>query len=712
MVSKMKPVTDPNILAQLNGGIETNDGLKPVSDPSILAQLNGEQPEEKGFWAKTGDNLSNSWQSLKSAVKGNAEFEDAGNATDYIYHLAEKGFYDNQGFFGKDPLFDAIDLDSSGTFGNNDDIMNRIKKINPKADIRTDKNGNPYVFEDGKRFYGNPPGLQGQDIMEGIGEAVTYMMGGAAGSMAKGLGLGTRMAATGGTEAAINYGAQKMAGREDVDKAEMAVAGLAGGLFEGLTPVVSAAWRKIKNIGVDDVAAGQLIAKQLGAENLTEEQVKRLGNMVKKLDPDQVTPETILQHVELNQTPTLGTLTKNQDILDTEHMLRNSGRESTRKQLAMVDDANEIGLQRAFNQFQDNVSGGQAQAGDYYSAAQQIGEATRGAERIAKKGVNEAYKQVDDAYLASSGFTDAPNRIKKALSDNNVLLAPSTTDRTNDVLKDITKSVQKLDGTKAVSWQAVEAQRQRINSAFKGASDSDKRALSIVVNEYDKMVDDVFEKQLFSGSDEAINSLKTARKTASDYFQKFSGKDKGRKAIQEWLDDGVTPEQISNAFLTKSGIVGTKAPQVAKAYLDVVGRNTPEHNLLKELAVQRFTADKGRAAIRSKLKDAMTNGQTFMNEVFTPKELGFLSRTVSFIDDVTRKGDLGKSSGSLERYFRWANKAAGQDVSLSGMINSIKNVLSFATGGERRALALPTQQVLINPLSGAAAQQAVNHSNQ
>lgn len=674
--------------------------------------LNPAQPQEKGFWAKTGDNLSNSWQSLKSAVKGNAEFEDAGNATDYIYHLAEKGFYDNQGFFGQDPLFDIYKLDASGTFGNNDDIMNRIKKINPKADIRTDKNGNPYVFEDGKRFYGNPPGLQGQDIVEGIGEAATYMMGGAAGSMAKGLGLGTRMAATGGTEAAINYGAQKMAGREDVDKAEMAVAGLAGGLFEGLTPVVSAAWRKIKNIGVDDAAAGQLIAKQLGAENLTEDQVKRLGNMVKKLDPDQVTPETILQHIELNQTPTLGTLTKNQDILDTEHMMRNYGRESTRNKLKMVDDSNELGLQKAFNDYQANLSGGTAQASDYYQAADKIGQAVRGAEQTAKKGVQEAYDNIGNAYVGTQPFLNVPNRLKKAVSNANQVLDPSVTPATNAAINDVMKSVEKLGNAKGVSWQAIDAQRQRLNSLASGAKSSDKRAMMSVIKEYDNVVDEAFEQQLFSGSADAIKDLKNARGVASEYFKKFSGKDKGRKAIQQWIDDGVTPEQISNAFLTKSGVVGTNAPQVARAYLDVVGKNTPEHNLLKELAIQRFTADKGRAAIRAKLKDAMTNGQTFMNEVFTPKELGFLSRTVSFIDDVTRKGDLGKSSGSLERYFRWANKAAGQDVSLSGMINSIKNVLSFATGGERRALALPTQQVLINPLSGAAAQQAVNHSNQ
>jgi hypothetical protein len=39
MVSTMTPVTDPNILAQLNG----SSGMKPVTDPNVLAQLNSNQ---------------------------------------------------------------------------------------------------------------------------------------------------------------------------------------------------------------------------------------------------------------------------------------------------------------------------------------------------------------------------------------------------------------------------------------------------------------------------------------------------------------------------------------------------------------------------------------------------------------------------------------------------------------------------------------------
>ncbi len=699
MVRTMKPVTDPALLEQLNG---SSQQMKSVNDPAILAQLNGEKEPEQGM-------ISKGWDALKGAVKGNAEFQDAGDAMGYLEARADAGFYDqnpDRNFFN-----DFNKISDAGTFGNVQDQAKAIQEVFGDVAINPDAGGNPFAELNGQKYYMNKPGLDMQDVLETFGEGIAYASGGGAGSAVKGLGLGARMAATGAAETGINYGAQKLAGRDEVNKTEMAMSGLAGGLFEGLTPLVSSLWGKVNNSGVSNPEAGKVIAKKMGATNLDDTQVERLGNMVRNLDPDQVTPESILQHVELNQTPTLGTLTKNQDILDTESMLRNTGRESTRAKLRMLDDANETGLQKAMTDAQSNMANGKP-SGDYYAAAQNIGDAVQSAEKVAKKGVNDAYKGVTNAYVGTQPFKDAPQRFRKALSDSDVLLAPSTTARANDVLKDIDEHVKMLGDAKGVSWQAVESQRRRINYAFKGAEEADARALSIIKNEYDAVVDDAFENALLSGSEESIKNLQNARGVASDYFKKFTSKDKGVKVINKWINEGVTPEDITESFITKSGIVGKNAPHVAKAYLDVVGRNTPEHNLLKELAIQKFTANKGRAQIRAKLTDAMTNRKTFMNEVFTPKELGFLSRTVQFIDGVTKKGTIGKSSGTAERVYRWANNAVGQDMSLNGMLNGIKKAVDLVVGGERRMLSLPTKQVVINPLSGAAAQSSANYSNQ
>lgn len=687
-------------------------GLMPQSADPLEAEMKRrglvpEQPEQ-GM-------VSKAWGGIKSAVKGNAEFQDAGGVGDYIKALADSGHYDNQSFWSpeKDVFKDLNKVNDAGTFGNVDDQLKALLEVNPQADIKQDVNGNKYATLGDKKYYMNPPGLDVQDVSETIGEGLAYSAGGLGGSLLKGYGLLARMFGTGAAETGVNYAAQKMAGRDEVDKTEMAISGLAGGVFEGLTPVVSALWRKVKNSGVGDAQAGKAIAQRLGAGDLTEVQQKQLGNMVRNLDPDQVTPETILQHIELNQTPTLGSLTKNQDILDTEHLAKNSGRESTRKRFQMIDEANQTGLRNSMDTFQDTLSGGSKQTGDYYDAAQRIGDAVSAKAKEAKKGVSNAYDSVDDVYVGVNEFKNAPDRFKKAISNSNIVLDPSVTNNANAAIKDMQSSIAKLGDAKGVSWKAVEAQRQRINGLVSGSQSTDKKAMITIKNEYDNIVNDAFENEILSGSAESLSKLKDARGLAADYFKKFQSKEDGAKVIKKWVDKGVTPEKISNAFLSKTGVLGQNAPEVAKAYLNVVGRGSTEHNLLKELAIQRFTADKGRAEIRGKLTDAMKNGKTFMNEVFTPKELGFLSRTVEFIDSTTRKGDLGKSSGTTERAMRWLTKGAGNDASLSGMVNLFKKGLDMAVGGERRLFNLPTKQLKVNPLSGAASQATTSdYSNQ
>ena len=637
------------------------------------------------------------WNKTKAAFKGNAEHKDAGNVHDWLNTLPQlKSF----GFGMKTAAADM--------FGNEEDVVNRIKEFDPSIQFSADANGNTmFTARDGKQYYINNPGLDVSDALNFGGEAGAYAAGGLATAPIRN--LGTRVVATAATEGGINAAAQKVAGRDEINKGEMLTAAALGGAFEALTPAVSSVWRKFKNMKTSDFNAGKEVAKELGADGLNAEQTKKLGNMVRNLDPEQVTPETILQHVELNQTPTLGTLTKNQDILDTEHALKNTGRESTRSQMRMVDDANAQGLQKAVTGFQDNVAGGQARTSDYLDAAGQIGQAVKSKAQAEKSRINSAYDNVQGAYLGVEPFKEAPQRIKKALSGGNVILDPSVTPRANAAISDLQKSIAKMGDAKAVSWQAVDAQRKRLNSLFKGADSADKRALQIAKQEYDAIVDDAFEGALFSGSDEAINSLKSARGMAADYFSKYQKQgsgDRAGKAIEDWVQNDVAPEHIANAIFNVSGTLKQNAPDMAKRYLEIVGKNTPEHQLIKEMTVQRLASGRDKASLRNSLKKSLTNQKTFMNEVFTPKELGFLSRTVSFIDQTTRKGDLGKSSGSAERFFRWANKAAGSDTSLSGILNAGKKALSMMTGSESRVLKLPMQQIGVNPLVPLGASQA------
>jgi hypothetical protein len=64
----MKPVSDPNLLAQLNG----DSGLKPVSDPTVLAQLEDNKSED-GYFSKLKKDLKEDYNKMKALGRGAVE---------------------------------------------------------------------------------------------------------------------------------------------------------------------------------------------------------------------------------------------------------------------------------------------------------------------------------------------------------------------------------------------------------------------------------------------------------------------------------------------------------------------------------------------------------------------------------------------------------------------------------------------------------------
>lgn len=85
MVSSMRPVTDPSILAQLNG-----DSGKPVTDPNILAQLDGgeESSQKPGLLSKAAnvgmgamEALASPFQVVGEAIRGASDSEPLRVAT-------------------------------------------------------------------------------------------------------------------------------------------------------------------------------------------------------------------------------------------------------------------------------------------------------------------------------------------------------------------------------------------------------------------------------------------------------------------------------------------------------------------------------------------------------------------------------------------------------------------------------------------------------
>lgn len=679
----MKPVTDPTLLEQLNGG---QSGLKPVQDPDLLAQLNGE-PKEQSTWDK-----------VKQAVKGQKEFNDAVSYEEWQWSQPRFGFG-----------MPSIKTTMAGMFGSDADKLKSFQK-NYNKDVKFDKYQNPYFEDSGKKVYIDAPGLDAGDVADFIGEAGTYVAGGVATAPIKG--LGKRAAATGLVEAGVNVGNQKLAGRDEINKTEAAIAGLGGGAFELASPLVSAIFRKVKGLKTSNKTAGRVVAEELGID-LTNEQMERLGKYAKNVDFDQVDKAHLARMVEFDQIPTRGTALKDQNLMDYEKGLRNKGGYAA-KRLEQIDQSNEAGLSRAMERLQSgrNV--------DDFQAADSVLDNVRKAERAAKKATGEAYDSVGNAYASTEPFRQAPQRIKRALSENNIILDPDNVPKTNVALKDIQTGIEKLGDSKAVSWGAVEQQRKRLNGLFSGASPEDKRALTVLKKQYDDTAFDAFENALFSGDPDVVKKLSEARGLATEYFRNYTKQGKYDNAggvVEKWLNSDVAPEQVADAVINIHGNFKVNSPQMAKRYFDIVGgKDTPAGQDFKDMVVMRMTKKLGepktRNSLRTSLRKSLSGNKTIMDEVFTKKEQGFLSRALQYLDDTSLTGDKARTSGTTERLMRWMNDAGESDISLTGAWDAIKRTIAATTGARNRQFRLPTQQINTPALPAAGAMSADQSLNQ
>jgi len=681
----MSKVTNPELLAQLNSTTS-----QKVTNPDILAQLNGEQSQAQpmGKW----DAIKQGFGIVKDAVQGDAEFQEAGDWGDYM--KAREGFLDMPTDFAA-----ATAIDNASKFGNEDDVVNAINKYFPDAQYGKDESGNTVLIHEGQPFYLNKPGLDIQDVSSAANQTGAYIAGGAPAQAIKGTGL--RMLATGTSEAAVNAALQKQAGRDEIDKKEVGLTGALGVAAEGLAPLVSKAWRWAKNTAKNNLEAGQAIA-QVKNLDMNPKQLEKLGDMARNLDPDQVDIDTIIQHVELNQTPTRGTLTKDQYLLDAENKMRNSGRKSVQAKFDQLDDANQTGLAESIKDM------GGVKATDDFDAADTILNNLKNSEAQARQGVNQAYDDVGQAFAKIDNIRDLPNTLKKELSNNSVILDPDNVPKTNVAMRDIEKSIEKMGDAKGVSWQAVDQQRKKLNRLFGGASPEDKRALTILKNKYDDVVHDAFERDLLSGDKDTIAKVQKARGLAADYFDKFQKGDKYDQAgglIDKWLNADISPDTLADGIINVHGNFNQKSEAMIKRLVKIAGDDSQQVQAVRDLVLQRMTRKLGetktREALRSSLRKSLKGKPTIFDTLFSKKEIGFLSRGLQYLDSTTLKGVKGRSSGTMERLNRWANMSVGDDVSMNSVLNTFKKAVGILTGGESRALRAPMRQLSNNPTAGA-----------
>ena len=204
----MTPVTDPDLLAQLNGGaVQAPQGFRPVTDPALLAQLNGPaqpQAEQPGMLDQIGRQLG---------LTARYGMEGAGNLANLVTEPIRQNVTDPLArmMSGGPNLSDLITGNQAPQGESTGDAMSRL----------ADSLGLP-----------KPQG----SLEQGVGEASKALVGTGL-SAGAGLAAGAPQLAAQPLMQAMSTlsgsGAQQAAQAADMGPAGQTVAGLVGGLLPG-----------------------------------------------------------------------------------------------------------------------------------------------------------------------------------------------------------------------------------------------------------------------------------------------------------------------------------------------------------------------------------------------------------------------------------------------------------------------------------------------
>lgn len=715
---------DPQILADY---VFQQSGMDESRRDAFNAYFLGEQ--DKGFFAKAGSAIDTGINTVVGAVKGDAEFPDMGNIqTIGAGNTAKVGM--------------------ASVFGDDEDYTKALVNANPGSQVTQDKNGNPMLtLADGQQAYINQPGLDAEDVTRFVGKAAAFVPAGAAVIKAAGKGLLTRLGVAGFGAGATDAVMQKAAGRDDIDESQVAMTAILGAGAEAAAIPLGAAvkWAKSKYSnwkGMTPQARGRILATKMQVDDLDQGQLKRLGEWDEA--GELVDPNAAVADSEFGYQLTRGQMMPEQTAqqrasqfnqLSKEEKLRSS---ASGQRFRDVNTGNYARTEQNIDEMSGALSGGQAQAGDQYGAANVVSSKLQEAARAVKSTVDDAYtrareypldfdgdwvtglqgnvvdrleKTVDDLVI-DEGMTGATAALKVLDSLKDVAkpgVGMPKKPETNEFVKTIVKQakeqgidlgddpiLQQIEGMAGelpiprTGIKHIEQARRRVSRAYdKAANPEDQRAVSLIKNALDEEIDYAIQSGLFQGDGRAITALKEARALNTKYMKKFYSNDEAGKVVQKLLDPAVTPEQTAQYLIGVNGLTKAGASRVVRKYAEAVGKDSEAFNALREMTfltlVKKPTGElKGHQHLVSALRTAMNGkGQSMMNELFTNAELAKMRRFVNSVDKLVPKGDFARTSGTAERLARFYGNTF-QNTPLLGMAQRVMDYL-----GANQALSMP-----------------------
>ena len=623
-----------------------------------------------------------------------------------------------------------------------DIAVDTLKDAKPKED----KYGNAMVEFGGKDYYVNKPGISTADLFQLTGQAGAYAPSARIGAAAKTLPM--RMLRTGGmaapTSVATDLASEELGSKQGVDYLKAGIAGVAGGLFEGLTPLAVRAWRGIfRNNRLFNAKTGELteegekIAREadLDPDTMTERLAQEFAEEARDAtDPKHAAGR--VQGKEFDIPYTKGQASQDVTQIGKEEATRHGAfGDEAGDIVRSFDDAQQTRMQGARGQVQSTVAGGErtiakpSQAGDTVAEGVQ----TR-AQRLGQQ-IDDAYEEVrgTDARLTARSFRGLARRVTSSVRESFDLhkdINPFTMRAIGNLAK-VERQVTKRSKSGAitgVAFRAIETERRKINNLISSAAGSDRTALTRIKNSLDDWIDEAFDNALFTGDPAALQKMKDARSLRTKFGELYEPKnpqDVAGKVVQKILqDETITPEQVVNNIFGRRGLGQKDASvQIVERIKRIVGEDSPDWSALKEAAWLRLSKEIGTDTLSprkfaTKFNTVMDENQSLMETLFSPDEMSMMQR---FRDDVMRTVSPDKSTNpprtayTLARLAREWMGRLGTMLTFSGSpvggalfftMKRIPQVMGKrgakqAVGGLRRMR--PGAPYLTAPATGAAA---------
>ena len=619
----MKEVTDPSVIAQLEGG----QGMREVQDPALIQKLETDQSPSL-------------WESTKNLFTGNNRREyDYPEIPNLVWNKpGQQPTYGN--YEGYWPSHDAM-----AVAGGNPLSQAEIYESNVKGSkVDFDSYGNPYTTYGKNQFYLNRPGLSRADAAQVLPEALWYTLagkfGGGAGSSVMGkvgqvLGTGAGLY---GASVGEDIAAQQVGSNQPVDQQKALLIGALGSGAELAAPHIGRAYNYLKQVFGNKrwVANGTLTGEGRKAlesagmkpEQVTPEWMAEFNKLVRnELDPTtaaRVASSKTLPHpVQLTEGQATGNLAL-------------QGKEQARLHGVYGDDAQSI--MRSYVDDQANALNANAQSlkstigGDQVTfkgegASRAIStlkgnaEATREAVRAGYQGAKQT-----NAFMPSEAVKDFAYQARKHLSEEGFDLSGA---KVAGRLQDVERVIG-MKNVNAANVRGMELWRKRIVKDIESIRMSDPsqaEALRQLRGRYDDFIKDSFENALVRGDQTAVQQWQQARQLRATYGQVFEK----NRIINKLVKGEHTPEETVN-ILFGAGRFGSQSKGEVIQALDTIQKQVGPNawNALREEAFLRLLRNQGDSFSAVKFTNefdtALREGGTLMRKMFDPAELRLMGQ--------------------------------------------------------------------------------------